>query len=378
MDHIAWAAKHAEKVLGRRKVSAGLVMANQACTVEYHPLGVVGVIGPWNYPVFTPMGSIAYALAAGNAVVFKPSELTPGVGQLAGGHLRRGRARAPRVPGGHRPRGDRGGAVPGRRRQGRVHRLHRDRQEGDGGVRGDPDTGDHRGRRQGRRARRRGRRPRGSRRRGALGCVQPTPARPASASSASTSTSGCTTSSSSSLLDKARDLRAEDIPDAKIGPITMPEPARRDPLAHRATPSSAAAGPCSAGRTRWGSATCSRPILVDVPEDSTRGAGGDLRADRDRHPGQGHGRGGRQGQRRPATGWARRSSPRPAGWRSPSGSGPAMTAVNGGDHLRGRSRRCPSAASATPASAGSTAPTASRSSPTPRRSPGSGSSRCWR
>ena len=56
-------------------------MANQAATVEYHPLGVVGVIGPWNYPVFTPMGSIAYALAAGNAVVFKPSEYTPGVGQ---------------------------------------------------------------------------------------------------------------------------------------------------------------------------------------------------------------------------------------------------------------------------------------------------------
>jgi aldehyde dehydrogenase (NAD+) len=49
--------------------------------VQYLPLGVIGVIGPWNYPVFTPMGSIAYALAAGNAVVFKPSELTPGVGQ---------------------------------------------------------------------------------------------------------------------------------------------------------------------------------------------------------------------------------------------------------------------------------------------------------
>ena len=39
------------------------------------------VIGPWNYPTFTPMGSIAYALAAGNAVVFEPSEYTPGVGQ---------------------------------------------------------------------------------------------------------------------------------------------------------------------------------------------------------------------------------------------------------------------------------------------------------
>jgi aldehyde dehydrogenase (NAD+) len=57
-----------------------MLMANQAATVEYLPLGVVGVIGPWNYPVFTPMGSIAYALAAGNTVVFKPSELTPGVG----------------------------------------------------------------------------------------------------------------------------------------------------------------------------------------------------------------------------------------------------------------------------------------------------------
>ena len=52
-------------------------MANQAAYVEYQPLGVVGVIGPWNYPVFTPMGSIGYALAAGNAVVFKPSASTP-------------------------------------------------------------------------------------------------------------------------------------------------------------------------------------------------------------------------------------------------------------------------------------------------------------
>src|SRR5580658_4180922 len=78
--HIDWAAKHARKVLGPRRVSSGLVALNQAAVLEYQPLGVVGVIGPWNYPVFTPMGSIAYALAAGNAVVFKPSELTPAVG----------------------------------------------------------------------------------------------------------------------------------------------------------------------------------------------------------------------------------------------------------------------------------------------------------
>src|SRR5579875_3349155 len=78
--HIDWAAKHARRVLGPRRVRSGLVAINQASSVEYHPLGVVGVIGPWNYPVFTPMGSIAYALAAGNAVVFKPSEFTPATG----------------------------------------------------------------------------------------------------------------------------------------------------------------------------------------------------------------------------------------------------------------------------------------------------------
>ncbi len=82
IDHIAWAAKHAAKVLGRHKVGAGLLMSNQVAYVEYRPLGVIGVIGPWNYPTFTPMGSIAYALAAGNTVVFKPSEYTPGVGRF--------------------------------------------------------------------------------------------------------------------------------------------------------------------------------------------------------------------------------------------------------------------------------------------------------
>src|ERR1700719_3412766 len=79
--HVDWAAKHAKSVLRPRRVPSGIAMLNQAASVEYQPLGVIGVIGPWNYPVFTPMGSIAYALAAGNAVVFKPSELTTGVGQ---------------------------------------------------------------------------------------------------------------------------------------------------------------------------------------------------------------------------------------------------------------------------------------------------------
>jgi acyl-CoA reductase-like NAD-dependent aldehyde dehydrogenase len=80
VDHLAWAGAHAAKTLGPRRVNPGLLAANHAAHLEYQPLGVVGVIGPWNYPVFTPMGSIAYALAAGNAVVFKPSEFTPAVG----------------------------------------------------------------------------------------------------------------------------------------------------------------------------------------------------------------------------------------------------------------------------------------------------------
>ncbi|MGI9008831.1 MAG: aldehyde dehydrogenase family protein [Streptosporangiaceae bacterium] len=78
--HIDWAAKNARKVLNPQRVRSGLVAFNHASTVQYHPLGVVGVIGPWNYPVFTPLGSVAYALAAGNAVVFKPSEFTPATG----------------------------------------------------------------------------------------------------------------------------------------------------------------------------------------------------------------------------------------------------------------------------------------------------------
>lgn len=81
IEHIDWAAKHAAKTLGRRSVSPGLLSVNHSATIQYVPYGVIGVIGPWNYPIFTPMGSIAYALAAGNAVVFKPSEFTPAVGE---------------------------------------------------------------------------------------------------------------------------------------------------------------------------------------------------------------------------------------------------------------------------------------------------------
>lgn len=80
IDHLNWAARNAERVLGPRRVRSGILTLNQEATVAYEPMGVVGVIGPWNYPIFTPIGSIAYALAAGNAVVFKPSEWSTAIG----------------------------------------------------------------------------------------------------------------------------------------------------------------------------------------------------------------------------------------------------------------------------------------------------------
>ena len=78
--HLAWATRHAEPVLRRRAVRPGL-LGDRTTRRRWStcPYGVVGVIGPWNFPVHTPMGSISYALAAGNAVVFKPSEYTPAI-----------------------------------------------------------------------------------------------------------------------------------------------------------------------------------------------------------------------------------------------------------------------------------------------------------
>ena len=82
VSHIGWAAKKAGFYLKAQRRQPGLLMFNMEATVQRVPFGVVGIIGPWNYPIFTPMGSIVYALAAGNSVIFKPSEFTPGVGKL--------------------------------------------------------------------------------------------------------------------------------------------------------------------------------------------------------------------------------------------------------------------------------------------------------
>ena len=79
ISHLRWAAMNAARVLSPSKRASGILNINMSAHVEHAPYGVVGVIGPWNYPIFTPMGSIGYALAAGNAIIFKPSEFTPKV-----------------------------------------------------------------------------------------------------------------------------------------------------------------------------------------------------------------------------------------------------------------------------------------------------------
>jgi acyl-CoA reductase-like NAD-dependent aldehyde dehydrogenase len=71
-------AKHAPEYLADEKVrTASPFVAGRRLTVRYRPLGVVGVIGPWNYPLNNSFGDAVPALAAGNAVVLKPSEVTP-------------------------------------------------------------------------------------------------------------------------------------------------------------------------------------------------------------------------------------------------------------------------------------------------------------
>lgn len=57
----------------------GSVRAGVDVDVTREPVGVVGLVTPWNFPVATPMWKIAPALAFGNAVVWKPSEKTPGI-----------------------------------------------------------------------------------------------------------------------------------------------------------------------------------------------------------------------------------------------------------------------------------------------------------
>jgi acyl-CoA reductase-like NAD-dependent aldehyde dehydrogenase len=71
-------AKHAPRFLADEKVrSSSPFLVGRRLVVRYRPLGVVGVIGPWNYPLTNSFGDCIPALAAGNSAVLKPSQSTP-------------------------------------------------------------------------------------------------------------------------------------------------------------------------------------------------------------------------------------------------------------------------------------------------------------
>jgi len=77
MDAIAWLETNAEDALADEKVPTPMTLMGKKSRIWYQPRGVVFVISPWNYPFFQAIVPIASALAAGNAVVYKPSEHTP-------------------------------------------------------------------------------------------------------------------------------------------------------------------------------------------------------------------------------------------------------------------------------------------------------------
>ena len=78
LDLMNYFAKNTASILDRRKIDIGQYgLMGRSSYVVYKPLGVVGIISPWNFPWATPLDEIVMALMAGNGVVVKPSELTP-------------------------------------------------------------------------------------------------------------------------------------------------------------------------------------------------------------------------------------------------------------------------------------------------------------
>ena len=75
-DLAKWYARRARVVLGKQRIPVGWLITKQAYEVR-EPYGVIGVIGPWNFPVLNCLRSVLSALVCGNTVVLKPSEAAP-------------------------------------------------------------------------------------------------------------------------------------------------------------------------------------------------------------------------------------------------------------------------------------------------------------
>src|SRR5439155_2711204 len=80
---IEFYARRGGAALAPQRVSPGLLL-HKRVEKRYEPLGVIGVISPWNYPFVLAISPVLSALFAGNTVVLKPSEVTPHVGAVIG------------------------------------------------------------------------------------------------------------------------------------------------------------------------------------------------------------------------------------------------------------------------------------------------------
>jgi acyl-CoA reductase-like NAD-dependent aldehyde dehydrogenase len=76
---LGWWAQHAAKYLKDERMSVwdNPLNLGKRAIIRYAPLGLVGVIGPWNYPLVNSFGDCIPAMMAGNTVILKPSEVTP-------------------------------------------------------------------------------------------------------------------------------------------------------------------------------------------------------------------------------------------------------------------------------------------------------------
>ena len=81
IDALHWCADAGPKILADERIPyPQAFLKTKRSFFSYEPLGVVGVIAPWNYPWSIPLGEVAIALMAGNGVVLKPASLTPLLG----------------------------------------------------------------------------------------------------------------------------------------------------------------------------------------------------------------------------------------------------------------------------------------------------------
>jgi acyl-CoA reductase-like NAD-dependent aldehyde dehydrogenase len=85
IDALQWIARAGIGILADEKIPMSqLFLKTKSSAFTYEPLGVIGIISPWNYPWSIPFGEVALALMAGNGVVLKPASLTPLIGERIG------------------------------------------------------------------------------------------------------------------------------------------------------------------------------------------------------------------------------------------------------------------------------------------------------